>query len=140
LGYGARTDFSISNFQERVMSGKRSGGFLVGMVLGAAVGAITGLLIAPRTGPETRRIIRKSADALPDLAEDLSSTVQIQADRISEGAMKNWDSTLARLKDAIGAGIEATRQAQQVSDDGDEPSIEVSVSRSQHYAVEDEDE
>jgi gas vesicle protein len=121
------------------MSGKRSGGFLVGVVLGAAAGAITGLLVAPRTGPETRRILRKSADALPDLAEDLSSTVQIQADRISEGALKNWDSTLARLKDAIGAGIEATRQAQQVSDDVDS-SIEVSVSRSQHYAVEDEDE
>jgi gas vesicle protein len=123
------------------MSGKRSGGFLVGMVIGAAAGAITGLLVAPRTGPETRRILRKSADALPDLAEDLSSTVAIQADRISEGAVKNWDSTLARLKDAISAGIEATRQAQQVPKDGDpEPSIEVSVSRSQHYAVEDEDE
>ncbi len=123
------------------MSGKRSGGFLVGMVLGAAAGAITGLLVAPRTGPETRRILRKSADALPDLAEDLSGTVAIQADRISEGAVKNWDSTLVRLKDAINAGIEATRQAQQVPEDGDpEPSIEVSVSRSQHYAVEDEDE
>jgi gas vesicle protein len=123
------------------MSGKRSGGFLVGMVLGAAAGAITGLLVAPRTGSETRRILRKSADALPDLAEDLSSTVAIQADRISEGAVKNWDSTLTRLKDAINAGIEATRQAQQVTEDGDpEPSIEVSVSRSQHYAVEDEDE
>jgi gas vesicle protein len=123
------------------MSGKRSGGFLVGVILGAAAGAVTGLLAAPRTGRETRRILRKSADALPDLAEDLSTTVQIQADRLSETATKNWDSTLNRLKDALFAGVEATRQAQQ-TDEGKagESSIEVSASRSQHYAVDDEDE
>ncbi len=123
------------------MSGKRSGGFLVGVILGAAAGAVTGLLAAPRTGSETRRILRKSADALPDLAEDLSSTVQSQADRLSETAIKNWDSTLGRLKDAIFAGIEASRQAQQSdAQKAEKPSIEVSASRSQHYAVDDEDE
>jgi gas vesicle protein len=123
------------------MSGKRSGGFLVGIVLGAAAGAITGLLVAPRTGSETRRILRKSADALPDLAEDLSSTVASQADRLSEGASKNWDSTLTRLKEAINAGIEATRQAQHSPDeDEQDASIEVTASRSQHYALDDEDE
>jgi gas vesicle protein len=95
------------------MSGKRSGAFAAGMLLGAAVGAVAGLLVAPRTGQETRRILKKSADALPDLAEDVSTTVQIQADRFSETAVKNWDSTLNRLRDAMSAGIEATRQEQQ---------------------------
>jgi gas vesicle protein len=95
------------------MSGKRSGAFLVGVIFGAAAGAVAGLLAAPRTGVETRKILKKTADALPDLAEDLSSTVQLQADRLSEKAIKNWDGTLGRLKDAIGAGVEATRQAQQ---------------------------
>jgi gas vesicle protein len=98
------------------MSGKRSGAFLVGAMLGAAAGAVAGLLAAPRTGRETRHILKKTADALPDLAEDLSSTVQIQADRLSEKAIRNWDGTLVRLKDAIVAGVDATRQAQQSAD------------------------
>lgn len=92
------------------MSDKRSGAFIGGMLLGAAIGAITGLLIAPRTGRETRHLLKKSAEALPDLAEDLSTTVQLQADRLSESALRNWDDTLTRLKEAISAGIEAGTQ------------------------------
>jgi gas vesicle protein len=109
------------------MSGKRSGGLFVGMILGAAAGAVAGLLAAPRTGQETRRILRKTADALPEIAEDLSSTVQLQADRLSEKALKNWDGTLVRLKDAIAAGVEATRQAQQASAGTTDPEAEVTV-------------
>ncbi len=99
------------------MSGKRSGAFVIGVMLGAAAGTVATLLSAPRTGKETRRILKKTADALPDLAEDLSSTVQLQADRLSEKALKNWDGTLVRLRDAVTAGVEATRQAQQAQND-----------------------
>lgn len=86
---------------------------MVGVLLGAAAGTIAGLLTAPRPGQETRKILKKSADALPDLAEDLSTTVHLQADKLSETALKQWDATLGRLKEAISAGVEATRQAQQ---------------------------
>lgn len=92
------------------MSNNQSGSFIGGLLLGAAVGTITGLLIAPRTGRETRQLLRKSADALPEMAEDLSTTVQLQADRLSETALKSWDGTLARLKEAIAAGLEATQR------------------------------
>ncbi|XWK90731.1 MAG: YtxH domain-containing protein [Phormidium sp.] len=90
-----------------------SGSFIGGMLLGAALGTITGLLLAPRTGKETRHLLKKSAEALPELAEDLSSSVQLQADRLSESALRNWDSTLTRLKEAIAAGVEATAKEQQ---------------------------
>jgi gas vesicle protein len=99
------------------MSDKRSGGagvFLGGLVLGAAAGAVAGLLLAPKTGRETRRLLRKSADALPELAEDLSSSVQLQADRLSESALRNWDGTLTRLREAIAAGVEASQRDRQV--------------------------
>ncbi|MCV3215349.1 YtxH domain-containing protein [Plectonema radiosum NIES-515] len=92
----------------------RSGVFIGGLMLGATIGALTGLLAAPRTGRETRKILKKSADALPELAEDLSTTVQIQADRLSTSAMKNWDETLDRLRDAIASGIDATVRESQV--------------------------
>jgi gas vesicle protein len=90
------------------MSNKNSGRFFGGLMLGATIGALTGLLVAPRTGRETRQILKKSANALPELAEDLSTSVQIQADRISTQALRNWDDTLDRLKDAIASGIEAS--------------------------------
>lgn len=92
------------------MSEKQSGGFVGGVLLGAAIGAVAGLLVAPRTGRETRRILRKSADALPELVEDLATSVNLQADRLSETALVNWDHTLTRLRAAIAAGQEASRQ------------------------------
>ena len=96
------------------MSNNRSGEFIGGLMLGATIGALTGLLIAPRTGRETRQMLKKSANALPELAEDLSTSVQIQADRLSANALKNWDDTLERLREAIAAGIDASQRSSQL--------------------------
>ncbi|XGV96844.1 MAG: YtxH domain-containing protein [Leptolyngbya sp. BL-A-14] len=94
------------------MSNNRSGAFLGGLLVGSAIGALTGILLAPRAGRETRQFLKKSADALPELAEDLSSSVQLQADRLSESALRNWDGTLVRLREAIAAGFEASQEHQ----------------------------
>ena len=88
---------------------KQVGAFIGGIAIGSAVGTVLGLLIAPRTGRETRRVLKKSADALPELAEDLSTSLQLQAYRLSDSALRNWDGTLARLKEAIAAGVEASQ-------------------------------
>ena len=87
----------------------RTGVFVAGLTLGSAVGTMVGLLIAPRTGKDTRKVIKKSVDALPELAEDLTTTLQLQADRLSESTLENWEGTLDRLREAIAAGIEANR-------------------------------
>ncbi|MBD2342730.1 YtxH domain-containing protein [Anabaena subtropica] len=96
------------------MSNNRSGVFIGGLMLGATIGALTGVLVAPRTGRETRKLLKKSADAIPELAEDLSTSVQIQADRLSASALRNWDETLDRLRDAIASGIDASQRESQV--------------------------
>lgn len=96
------------------MSNNRSGVFIGGVMLGATIGALTGLLMAPRTGRETRQLLKKSANALPELAEDLSTSVQLQADRLSANALRNWDETLDRLREAIAAGIDASQRESQV--------------------------
>ena len=44
--------------------------------------------MAPRTGKETRKVIEKSADALPELAEDLTASLQMQANRLSKSTLK----------------------------------------------------
>lgn len=91
-----------------------SGGLFVGgLLVGAAIGTVVGLLFAPRSGRETRQFLKKSADALPELAEDLSTSVQLQADRLSGTALRNWDDTLLRLREAIAAGIEASQHQRQ---------------------------
>lgn len=92
------------------MAENSSGSFIGGMVIGAALGALGGVLAAPRSGRETRQLLKKSADAVPELAEDLSTTIQLQADRLSETALRNWEQTLERLREAIAAGEEARRQ------------------------------
>jgi gas vesicle protein len=90
------------------MENKQSGGFLGGLIVGAAMGSVVGLLLAPRAGRETRKILRKSADALPELVEDLATSIHLQTDRLSETALVNWGHTLTRLREAIAAGQAAS--------------------------------
>ncbi len=87
-----------------------AGKFLGGLILGGAIGTVVGLLVAPRSGRETRKLLRKSADALPDMAEELSSNVQYQADRLTETAQRTWEDTVDRLQDAIIAGQAASQK------------------------------
>jgi gas vesicle protein len=95
------------------MSKNRSGIFIGGLILGAAIGTLAGLLVAPRTGRETRKLVKKSANAIPELAEDISSSVQIQANRLSTITLQNWDETVDRLREAIAIGIDATQRESQ---------------------------
>ncbi|WP_315788868.1 YtxH domain-containing protein [Fischerella sp. JS2] len=110
------------------MSNNRSGVFIGGLMLGATIGALTGLLMAPRTGRETRKLLKKSADALPELAEDLSTSVQIQADRLSANALRNWDETLERLREAIAVGIDASQRESQVMKQKNQPDTPTTAS------------
>jgi gas vesicle protein len=102
------------------MAKQRSGLLLGGFLVGAAVGAVAGLLYAPKTGRETRALLKKSADALPELAEDLSDNLQVQAGRLSESAVQQWEETLVRLREALGAGVDAA-QAQRRAVQGRSP-------------------
>jgi gas vesicle protein len=88
-------------------------GFWSGLVLGVAGGAIAGLLLAPRPGRETRRLLRETADALPELIEDLAQELQLQAEHLSEDGLQRWETTLERLRAAAVAGIAASQQEHQ---------------------------
>jgi gas vesicle protein len=92
------------------MAENKSGAFLGGVLLGTAIGTVTGLLIAPRPGRETRQFLRKSADALPEMVEDLATSLQLQTDRLSETTLRKWEQTLVRLRAAIAEGQAATRR------------------------------
>ncbi len=84
--------------------------FVSGIAIGGAVGALCGLLIAPRTGKETRKLLKKSAAALPELTEDLASTIQMRAEHLGAKTTNNWQATLSKLRIAIAAGVAASQQ------------------------------
>ena len=95
------------------MSNARSAIFATGVLFGAAIGTVTGLIVAPRTGKETRKLIKKSADALPEIAEDLSTTAQIQSKRLAASSAKGWVRFQHHCQDAIAVGIDAAKQQRQ---------------------------
>ena len=120
------------------MSNNRSGRFLSGILFGAAAGAIAGLLVAPRPGYETRRILKKSAEAVPELADDLAVVVQVQTDRLTENAIQRWDDTLVRLKEAIAAGVEAGMEISQRTSEAEVPRSTIPDRKSStNYSVDD---
>lgn len=80
-----------------------------GILIGSAIGTIVGLLSAPRKGKETREIIKKTASAFPEMAEDISSTVQLNSQRITTITQQNWQNTVKKVKKAIAVGIEASK-------------------------------
>ncbi|MCY7334730.1 MAG: YtxH domain-containing protein [Chamaesiphon sp.] len=97
------------------MADKNRGTFIGGMLIGAAIGAVTGLLVAPCKGRDTRKILSKTVTAVPQMAEDISSSVQLQADRLSTAASDRWHDTLDRLSTAISAGIVASQSVREPS-------------------------
>lgn len=73
---------SASNFRK----------FVVGAVLGGAIGAVVGMLLAPRSGVETREMIREEldqqmrgvGDSLKEKTEALKDKADVIKDKVAE--------------------------------------------------------
>lgn len=90
--------------------------FIIGLLLGSGMATITTLLLSPRNGSENRKVLKKTAEALPEMAQDFSSTLQVNSNRLSQSALTKWDNTLVRLKTAVLAGIEASQNQVNLDD------------------------
>jgi gas vesicle protein len=97
------------------MSNNNRGALFVGLLVGTAVGTVAGLLLAPRKGQETRKVLKKVAAAVPELAEDLSDTVKLQTDRLATAAVDNWSETIDRVQQSLAAGLVASQSVQNQS-------------------------
>ncbi len=96
------------------MTAKNRGTFVGGVLLGAAVGAVAGLLAAPRTGEDSRKILNKTVAAVPQMAEDIASSVRFQTDRLAGATGDRWHETIDRLATAISAGIVASQSVREL--------------------------
>jgi gas vesicle protein len=95
------------------MSRNNTGAFLGGLVIGGVAGLVAGMVLAPRSGRETRRVLRKTVAALPELTTDVSDSLHIQSQRWKGLIREQWQNTWERFQNALKAGVEAGRQEHQ---------------------------
>jgi len=77
--------------------------FFLGLGLGVAVG----LLFAPKSGPETRELLRSKADEGKDYLKRRSNEVRDQAADVIE----RGKSSVFRQRENLAAAVEAGKQA-----------------------------
>jgi gas vesicle protein len=75
--------------------------------LGLGLGVAAGLLFAPKSGPETRDLLRSKADEGKEYLKRRSNEV---ADQAAE-ALERGKSTVTRQRDNLVAAVEAGKQA-----------------------------
>ena len=72
--------------------------FFAGLILGGMVGAVAALLSAPKSGPETRELIKEKSIELRDRAVDLSHDARLRAEKALEDASVRADEALEELR------------------------------------------
>ncbi|NJK33474.1 MAG: YtxH domain-containing protein [Oscillatoriales cyanobacterium SM2_2_1] len=76
-----------------------TGKFWGGLLLGSGIGVALGLILAPRSGKETRQLLKQSAVNLPANVQAAQKTAQ-----------KTIDEAVQQLQEAIAIGQEASRR------------------------------
>jgi gas vesicle protein len=69
--------------EETVMNKDNAKGFGIGLLVGAVIGGVIALLYAPKTGKETRQLIKDKATKVVDTVKEATSGV---IDTVTESA------------------------------------------------------
>ena len=84
-----------------------SGCVLVSFLLGSAVGAGLAILLTPRSGPETREIIKDRAYAARDEVSRVSDDIRTRTSELLDRSRELVEEKKAVLESALEAGKEA---------------------------------
>ncbi len=84
--------------------------FVGGVLVGSLVGFVTTLILSSGKGKETKEILAKTADALPQMAEDITTTFQLNSEHVATIAKSQWHQNLSKVKKAIAIGIKASKE------------------------------
>ena len=90
--------------------GPSSAAVLLGFLSGAALGAVTAILLAPRTGQESREMLRGYARRAEDGLRDLVGEAGVRFEGAVDEGRDCIDSKKTVLRDAFDAGREAMRR------------------------------
>jgi len=88
-------------------------------LVGVAVGVGLGLLFAPKSGEETREIIRKKADEGTEYLKRQTADLRETAGSRANDLMDRGREAFTRQRDNLNDAIEAGRQAYREKVDGD---------------------
>jgi gas vesicle protein len=83
--------------------------------IGAAVGAVTALLMAPKSGPETRQVLRSKAEEGTDYLASRASEVRDTAAGAINRGKKAIKQNAENLSAAVDAGVQTYREAVQTT-------------------------
>lgn len=78
-----------------------TGKFIAGFVVGGALGALAGLLLAPKSGEETREIIKDNSRQAYDKAQTAVKEIQEKAQTISNDMAKKGEELIDKIQSMI---------------------------------------
>ena len=90
--------------------GPSSAAVLLGFLSGAALGAVMAILLAPRTGQESREMLRGYAGRAEDGLRDLVGEAGEKFEGVVEEGRDFIESKKTVIRDAFDAGREAMRR------------------------------
>ena len=92
------------------MADGRDGGTLVPFLFGAVVGAGLALLLAPRTGKETRELLKEKGEEFAKRAKESMGERRERAEDFVHKGREFFEEQSERLVSAFEAGKEAMRE------------------------------
>ncbi len=75
--------------------------FLAGFIVGGAIGAVAGILLAPRSGEETRKLLKDTAEDMTRRADETAKQIKVKADDAVSDLQKKGDEIKERIQDLI---------------------------------------
>jgi gas vesicle protein len=75
--------------EETVMNKDNASGFVIGLLAGAIIGGAVALLYAPKSGKETRQLIKdKTTEVVDTVKEETSEVIDTVKEAVSEAGRK----------------------------------------------------
>ena len=91
-------------------SGGDAAGYLGWFFLGTLIGAAATLLLTPKTGQETRELIREKGGDLTKRAQEYAKEAQLRAGDLFDKGRELFEEQSQRLRTALEAGKEAMKE------------------------------
>ncbi len=79
----------------------RAGGFGVGLLIGAAVGGVVAMLYAPRSGEETRAMLRQKAQQTKEKAQGVMEQTRAKVSELRGRASQKMSEARSQAQDVI---------------------------------------
>lgn len=85
--------------------------FLAGFIVGGAIGAVAGILLAPKSGEETRAMLKDGAKNALKRADETVKEIQSKADDVVSDMQRKGEEIKEKLQNLINQQKETKQEA-----------------------------